>query len=436
MSPIFIGIIGIFLFFLLMFSGMPIAYTMAIVGFVGFSIINSIPAASRVLTVEIFATFSSYSLSVVPMFILMGFLAFHSGMGSRLFSFAYKAIGHLPGGLAIATQATCAIFGAVCGSNTATAATIGAIAIPEMRRYGYADSLSTASVAAGGAIGVLIPPSVIFIIYGIATEQSIGRLFLAGIIPGILLTLLYMITVYMLASRNTDLAPRGEKASYYDTFHSLTGGVWEVLIIFIISLGGLFAGWFTPTEAGGVGAAGVLVLTLLPRHLRFVNLKSALLDTTRTTGMIMLLVAGAIIFGRFMSISRMPFELAAFVGDLPLPSFMVMAIILVVYLFLGFFIDALALVLLTIPIFYPVVVQTLGYDPIWFGVIIVLVAAMGVITPPVGMNVYIIKGVVPSVPLEVIFSGIWPFLFALIVCISILLAFPGITTFLPNLVFN
>ncbi len=436
MSPIFIGIIGIFLFFLLMFSGMPIAYTMAIVGFVGFSIINSIPAASRVLTVEIFATFSSYSLSVVPMFILMGFLAFHSGMGSRLFSFAYKAIGHLPGGLAIATQATCAIFGAVCGSNTATAATIGAIAIPEMRRYGYADSLSTASVAAGGAIGVLIPPSVIFIIYGIATEQSIGRLFLAGIIPGILLTLLYMITVYMLASRNTDLAPRGEKASYYDTFHSLTGGVWEVLIIFIISLGGLFAGWFTPTEAGGVGAAGVLVLTLLSRHLRFVNLKSALLDTTRTTGMIMLLVAGAIIFGRFMSISRMPFELAAFVGDLPLPSFMVMAIILVVYLFLGFFIDALALVLLTIPIFYPVVVQTLGYDPIWFGVIIVLVAAMGVITPPVGMNVYIIKGVVPSVPLEVIFSGIWPFLFALIVCISILLAFPGITTFLPNLVFN
>ncbi len=436
MSPISIGIIGILLFFLLMFSGMPIAYTMAVIGFIGFGVINSVPAASRMLTVEIFATFSSYSLSVVPMFILMGFLAFHSGMGSRLFSFAYKAIGHLPGGLAIATQATCAIFGAVCGSNTATAATIGAIAIPEMRRYGYADSLSTASVAAGGAIGVLIPPSVIFIIYGIATEQSIGRLFLAGIIPGILLTLLYMATVFILAVRNKDLAPRGAKASYYETVHSLTGGVWEVLIIFILSLGGLFAGWFTPTEAGGVGAAGVLVLTLLSRHLRFANLKNALVDTTRTTGMIMLLVAGAIIFGRFMSISRMPFELAAFVGDLPLPPFMVMAIILVVYLLLGFFIDALALVLLTIPIFYPVVVQTLGYDPIWFGVIVVLVAAMGVITPPVGMNVYIIKGVVPSVPLEVIFSGIWPFLLALVICISILLVFPGITTFLPNLVFN
>jgi tripartite ATP-independent transporter DctM subunit len=436
LSPIALGIIGIFCFFILLVLGMPIAYSMAIVGFAGFSIINSLSTASRMIAQEFFTNFSSYSLSVVPMFVMMGFFAFYSGIGSRLYNFAYKAIGHLPGGLAIATQVTCALFGAVCGSNTATAATIGAISLPEMRRYNYEISFSTASVAAGGVLGVLIPPSVIFIIYGIATEQSIGRLFLAGILPGILLMMLYIITVYILASRNPEIGPVGPRTSYYEKAQALGGGLWEVMVVFLISLGGLFLGWFTPTEAGAVGAAGVLVLSVLEGQLRLVGIRKALNDTTRTTAMIMLLVAGAVTFGRFLSLSRLPFELASWIGELPLPPFIIIAIIIIVYLILGCFIDALALILLTIPIFYPVVVTTLGYDPIWFGVIIVLVVAMGVITPPVGMNVYIIKGVVPDIPLEVIFRGIWPFLLAILICIALLIIFPGIATVLPNAFFN
>jgi len=433
MSPFESGIVGVIVFFVLLILKMPIAYAMSLVGFLGLSYLVSPSTAFRVVARETYATFSSYSLSVIPMFVLMGFLAFHSGIGTRLYAFVYKLIGHMPGGLAIATQATCAIFGAVCGSNTATAATIGAIALPEMKKYDYAPSLSTASVAAGGALGVLIPPSVIFIIYGISTEQSIEMLFLAGIIPGFLLMAFYMFTIYYLARRNPSIGPAGPKASWGERFKALRGGLWEVLVVFAISLGGLFAGWFTPTEAGAVGAFGVLVLTALARTLNFEKFRRALTDSTRTTAMIMLLVAGAVIFGRFIAMSRIPFELASWAGGLALPPAAVMAIILSIYLVLGFFIDALALILLTIPIFYPVAVTTLGYDPLWFGVIIVMVVAMGVITPPVGMNVYIIKGVAKDVPLEVIFKGIWPFLIALIACIALLIMFPQITTFLPGL---
>jgi len=433
MNEITAGLLAIILFFILLGLKMPIAFAMAVAGFLGFSYIVSPEAAFRVVSKDIYSTFSSYTLSVIPMFVFMGFIAYYSGIGSRLFNFAYKLIGHLPGGLSIATQVTCGIFGAVCGSNTATAATVGAIALPEMKKYQYDDSLSTASVAAGGALGVLIPPSVIFIVYGIATEQSVGSLFLAGIIPGLLLMFLYMATVYILAKKNPALAPPGPRFSWQERLTSLNGGIWEVLLIFALSLGGLFKGWFTPTEAGAVGAFGILVLSLIERKLTLEGLKKALTESTRTTAMIMLLVAGAVIFGRLMAVSRIPFELASWAGNLPLPPYAVMTIILAVYLILGFFIDALALVLLTIPIFYPVAVNVLGYDPIWFGVIIVMVVAMGVITPPVGMNVYIIKGIVPDVPLETIFKGIWPFLGALVLCIALLIVFAPLATFLPGL---
>ncbi len=434
MSPLLAGITGVAVFFLLLVLRMPIAYSMALVGFAGFSYLISPSAALRMISIELYSTFSSYSLSVIPMFVWMGFLAFHSGIGSRLYLFAYKLLGHLPGGLAVATQATCAFFGAVCGSNTATAATIGAIALPEMKKYHYDDSLSTASVAAGGALGVLVPPSVIFIIYGIATEQSIGKLFMAGILPGFILMLFYMATIFFLAYKNPAIAPRGAKAGWGERFRALSGGLLEVLIVFTISLCGLFLGWFSPTEAGAVGAGGVLLVSLAEKRISWQGFKNSLADTTRTSAMIMFLVAGAIIFGRFISVSRLPFELASWAGTLDLPNFIVLFIILLIYFILGCFIDALALVLLTIPIFYPVVVTTLGYDPIWFGVIIVLVVAMGVITPPVGMNVYIIKGVAPHIPLEVIFKGIWPFIFALVLCLIFLTAFPQVTTFLPDLI--
>lgn len=434
MSPLTAGLTGILVFFIFITLKIPIAYAMALVGFVGFSYLVSVQAAFALVSTELFSTFSNYSLSVIPMFIWMGFLAFHAGIGARLYDLAYKLVGHFPGGLAIATQATCALFGAVCGSNTATAATIGAIALPEMNKYNYDHSLSTASVAAGGALGVLIPPSVIFIVYGIAAEQSVGRLFLAGIIPGFLLMFLYMIAIYVVARRCPELGPAGPKTGWRERFLALGGGLIEVLIIFAISLGGLFAGWFTPTEAGAVGVAGVALVTALQRKLSYTIIRKSLADTTRTTAMIMLLVASAVIFGRFIAVSRIPFALAEWAAILDLPSFVVIALILLIYLVLGCFIDALALILLTIPIFLPVAVTVLGYDPIWFGVIIVMVVAMGVITPPVGMNVYIVKGVARTVPLEVIFKGIWPFLFAIICCLILLILLPGLATFLPSLI--
>lgn len=434
MTSLTIGLIGILAFLALIAMRMPIAVAMALTGFVGFSFMVSPQAAMNMVAKEMYANLSSYSLSVIPMFVWMGFLAYYSGIGTRLYVFAYKLIGHYPGGLAIATQVACAVFGAICGSNTATAATMGAIALPEMKKYNYDTSMATASVAAGGVLGVLIPPSVIFIVYGMATEQSVGKLFMAGILPGILLMLLYMGAIYILTLRNPDLGPAGPKSGWRERVESLRGGLGEVLFVFALSIGGLFAGWFTPTEAGAVGAAGVLAVSLVERRLSWEGFKKSLYDTTRTSAMIMFMVAGAVMFGRFMAVSRVPFELANWAGGLDLPSFAIMAIILFIYLVLGCFIDALALVLLTIPIFYPVAVTTLGYDPIWFGVIIVMVVAMGVITPPVGMNVYIIKGIVPDVPLEVIFKGVWPFLLAILICLAILMAFPQIATFLPGMI--
>lgn len=434
MSPETVGLIGVLIFLTLIMLKMPISFAMALVGFLGFSYLTSPSTAFRMVAQDLYSSFSSYSLSVIAMFTWMGFLAFHSGIGSNLYTLAYKLVGHLPGGLSIATQAACAIFGAVCGSNTATAATMGAIALPEMRKYDYDMSLATASIAAGGVLGILIPPSVILIVYGMATEQSIGSLFIAGIMPGILLMVLYMAVIFILASRNPDLAPPGPTATWGERIRLMVTGLGDILIVFSLSIGGLFAGWFTPTEAGAVGAAGVLLVALIEKRLNWQNFNKSVMDTTRTTAMIMLMVAGAVVFGRFIAISRIPFELAQWASNIPLPPFAVMGIILLIYFVLGCFIDALALILLTIPIFYPVVVDALGYDPIWFGVIVVLVVAMGVITPPVGMNVYVIKGVAPDIPLEQIFKGIWPFLAAQVVCLVILMIFPAIATFLPQLI--
>lgn len=433
MSTFTLGLLGLMAFMILIFLRMPIAYAMAITGFIGFSYMTSASAGMNMVVRELYSSFSSYTLTVIPMFVWMGFLAYYSGIGTRLYVFAYRMIGHWPAGLAIATQLACAVFGAICGSNTATAATMGAIAMPEMKKYNYDHSLSTASVAAGGVLGVLIPPSVIFIVYGMATQQSIGKLFIAGILPGILLMLLYMAVIYIWARRRPEIGPAGPRFTWRERLSALRGGLLEVIVIFALSMGGLFAGWFTATEAGAVGAVGVLLVSLAGRNLTWENFKRSLFDTTKTTAMIMLLVAGSIIFGRFMAVSRIPFEAANWAATLDMAPFMVMGLILLVYLIMGCFIDALAMILLTIPIFYPIAVETLGFDPIWFGVIIVLVVAMGVITPPVGMNVYIIKAVAPYVPLDVIFRGIWPFLLAIIVCVILLIIFPPIATFLPGL---
>lgn len=430
-----IGILGIVLFLILLFIKVPIAVAMGLIGLAGFSYLVNPAAAMRMVGSDFFAIFSSYSLSVITMFVFMGFLAFYAGLGNKLYALAYKTVGFLPGGLAMASEVACAVFGAVCGSSTATAATIGSIAIPEMKKYNYDSSLSTACVAAGGAIGILIPPSVIFVIYGVATEQSISRLFLAGIFPGILLTLFYMAAILIVTKRNPALGPpaAGPRPPLKEILIDLPGGLLEVVIVFVIAIGGLFAGWFTPTEAGGVGAVGIFIVTLALGHMNFTRLNNALKDTTRTVAMIFFLVAGATMFTRFFAVTRVPFEIARIVEGIPLPPVYILVLILLLYFVLGTIIEMIPLILLTIPIFYPVVVQTLGYDPIWFGVIIVMVVAIGVITPPVGVNVYVIKGVAKDIPLEVIFRGTLPFIIASVLCVVIMIIFPQIATFLPQL---
>jgi len=436
MTPYMAGFVGIIAFLFLLAFRMPIAVAMAITGFWGFSYITTYTAALRVISSDLYTTMASYSLSVIPMFILMGYFAFQAGIGTKLYNFAYKAFGHMSGGLAMASIAACAVFGAVCGSATATAATIGSIAIPEMKKYDYHPSLYTACVAAGGGMGLLIPPSTIFVIYGIQTEQSIARLFLSGIIPGILLAVMYMIMIWLLTRRNPALGPpkAGPRASFKEVMVSLTGGIIEVGIVFIISIGGLFLGLFTPTEAGAVGAAGVLLVSIIfGRTLNLQKFNLALADTTRTSAMILFLIAGAMIFSRFMVVSRLPSALAEFIHGLTVHPVLIMLLILFVYIFFGTFIEIIPLILITVPIFYPIVVNILGYDPIWFGVIIVVVAAVGVITPPVGVNVFVLKGIASDVPLETIFSGVWPFVLTAVVLVLILMAFPGIALFLPNL---
>ncbi len=436
MDPVITGLLGLLVFIVLLFLGMPVSYAMLFTGFWGLCYLRSPSAAFDIVSKDIFSNFSSYSFTVVPMFVFMGFVAYYSGIGAGLFRLSHKIIGHFRGGLALAAQLACALFGAICGALAASVATIGTIAFPEMKKYNYHDSLSASSIAAGASIGSLIPPSVLFIIYGIATEQSIGRLFLAGVFPGILLTVANMITIYILCRINPSLGPAAPKAGLKEIVATLNEGLIEVIVVFVVSLGGLFIGWFTPTEAGAIGALSLLVLTLLERKMDWQKLVATLFDTTKLSAMIFLLVAGATVYGRFFALTRIPFQLGTWVTGFNLPSFAVMALIIFIYLILGCIIDALALILLTIPIFYPLVVKTLGYDPIWFGVIVLLVAVMGSITPPVGLNIFVMKSVAPSVKMETLFKGVWPFVGALLVCIAIIIAFPPIATWLPNMVFK
>lgn len=431
MSPTTIAVIGIIVLIILFLLRMPVAVAMGVVGFVGFWVASSWSGALRIVAKDLFATFSSYSLSVAPMFILMGTIAFYSGISSRLFDTANKWLGRLPGGLAIASIAASAGFGAMCGSTTAAAAAMGKVTLPEMKRYGYDDALRTGCLASAGSLAIMIPPSTVLIIYGVMTQQSIGKLFIAGILPGILLAVLFMITVLLLVWRKPELAPAGAKTSLKDKLLSLSGVI-EMLLLFALVMGGLFVGWFTPTEAGAIGAFGALLIALVRRKLSLKAFWQSLMETTRITAMVFLIIACANIFGHFMAITRAPFALSEWVGGLPLPPLVIMVMVMCIYLLGGCFMDSLALVTLTIPILYPIVVQ-MGYDPIWFGVMIILAAEMGVITPPVGVNVYVIKGVAPEVPMHTIFRGIWPFLGAEVVCTVILLFVPQIALLLPNL---
>ncbi|HCL91627.1 MAG TPA: TRAP transporter large permease [Verrucomicrobiota bacterium] len=432
MSPNEGALFGFALLLLLLAGSMPVGYVMAAVGLVGFAVMVSPAAAFSMATIDLYTTFSDYNLTTIPLFVLMGQIAFHTGISRGLFHAAYHWMGRLPGGLAMSTIGACTAFGAICGSGPATSATIASVALPEMRRYRYDMQLATGCVAAGGGIGMLIPPSIVFIVYAILTEQSIGKLFIAGVAPGLMIALLFWAVIYFECKRHPHLGPPGPVFSWRERFASLKG-VWETLTLFVLVMGGMFAGFFTATEGAAVGAAGTLVIALLKRELTWRKFTQCLNESIRTACMVMVIVAGAIIFGKFLAVTQVPSTLAAWLSGLPLPGWGIIGLIMLFYLVGGCFLDALALDILTIPIFYPLILA-LGYDIIWFGVMIVVVTMMGVITPPVGVCVYVVAGMSRDVPIEKIFRGSMPFLGALVLAAILLILFPQIATFLPGLI--
>ena len=431
MEPGQVGLIGIVVLITLLLSKMHIGLAMGMVGFFGFAYIAGFEAAFGVLQTVPYTTFASDSLSVIPLFVLMGAFAFSSGMSEDLYAAVRTIFANLRGGLAMATVAACACFAAISGSSIATAATLGKVAMPEMRKYKYADSLATGAIAAGGCIGILIPPSVILLIYGILTEQSIGKLFAAGLIPGILQAVFYIVTIWILTKRNPALGPPGPSSTPKEKVVALSR-TWDVIVLFLLVIGGLYAGIFTPTEAAGMGAFGAFCFSIIRGKMNWGNFTASLSSTVSTAGMLFTIILGAMILGYFFSVTRLPVEFATYVSALPVNRYVVLFFIVIVYLILGCIMDSLAIVLLTVPVFYPLIVQ-LGFDPIWFGVIVTRVTEMGMITPPVGMNVYVIHGIT-KVPMSTIFRGIWPFLIADVIELAFLIAIPEISTFLPSLI--
>ncbi|MBW1797155.1 MAG: TRAP transporter large permease, partial [Deltaproteobacteria bacterium] len=425
MSLTLVGIIGIaILLAVLFFLGMPVGFAMGIVGFCGFWYVVSFKAAINMVGSDIWSTFSSYGLTVIPLFIFLGYLAFNSGIAERLYSTAYKWVGHWRGGLAIATIGADELFAAICGSNTATAATMGKVALPQMQKYNYDNMLSSGTVVTGGTLGTVMPPSVVLIIIGLQTEQSIIKLFLGGILPAILLGSLFVLTIFILCRIKPNYGPAGPKTSFAEKIKSLTGVI-EAIVIFFLVIGGLYSGWFTPTEAGAVGVFFTLCITVPLGRLSWKNLLSSIVDTLKISSMVFFLVTGAIIFGRFLAVTRLPFEVAEFASGLPVSPYVILAFVLFIYLIGGCFIDSLGFLVLTIPIFFPLGIA-LGFDPIWYSIILTMVTTIGAITPPVGVNIYVVKALAPEIELSTIFKSVSFFLMACVVCIIILIIFPKI----------
>jgi tripartite ATP-independent transporter DctM subunit len=431
MDAVTVSVIAVVVMVALLVMGMNIGICMMAVGFFGFWYVVGLSPALSLFKGIPFTQATNYSFTVIPLFVLMGQFCYYSGMSAGLYDLAQKWLGGLKGGLAMATVAACAGFSAICGSTAATAATMGVVALPEMRKNGYDDRLSCGSIAAGGTLGILIPPSTGFIIYGIVAGESIGALFAAGIIPGIILALCYIVAISITVLVRPNLAPGKVRYTLREKLISLKGGV-SMIVLFLIVIGGIFRGWFTANEAAAVGALMGFIYLIASRRFTFPILIACLRDTVKTSGMIFLILIGAYIFGAFLTVTKMPSRLADFVTGLDVNRYVILLIILILYAVMGCLMDSLAMVMLTVPIFLPIMME-LGFEGVWYGVIMIMVMEMGLITPPVGMNVYIVAGVAKDVPLQKIFLGVAPMVVGMCVALFIVCAFPQVALWLPGL---
>jgi C4-dicarboxylate transporter, DctM subunit len=430
MTQNFIAVSGFVLLFALMLLRVPVGMAMGLVGITGFGLLAGFGPALKLIGQTSMRTVTDYTFGVIPMFLLMGAFVTNSGMSRELFRAANTFIGHLRGGLGLATIVACAGFAAISGSSVATAATFSTVAYPEMRRFNYPQSFAAGTIAAGGTLGAMFPPSTVLVVYGILTEQDISRLFMAGIVPGILAVLMYMITIIIIGRLRPDMLSAGPKSSWSERLHALKD-VWAPLLLFFFVIGGLYGGLFTPTEAGGVGAGGAFIIGLLRGKLNREKILTSLLQATRTAAAVFTILIGALMFGYFLTITGTPQKVTAFLGGLGIGSYGVLLLIILMYLVLGCIMDAMAMIILTVPIVYPVILA-LGFDPIWFAVIVVMTVELGLISPPVGMNVFVIKSVVPELSFARIFKGVTPFIITDIIRLALLIAFPMIVTWLPS----
>jgi tripartite ATP-independent transporter DctM subunit len=430
MSEVTIGLLGLAIVLILFLTGIELGFAMALVGFIGFSFLVSAKAGLNLLAKDFFDVFASYGFTVIPLFVLMGQIAFNAGIAKRLYDASYRFIGHIPGGLAMATVAGATVFKAICGSSPATAATFASVAVPEMDRYNYDKKLSTGIVATVGTLGILIPPSVTLIVFGIITEQSIGKLFLAGLVPGLMIAFFFICIIYIWCKMNPALGPKGERSTWKQRFASLPEVLW-VVGVFLLVIGGLMYGFFTPTEAGSVGTFAVLLLSVIKRDIGFKGYIKSVVESLRTACMVLMLIAGSTVLGHFLARTKIPMIAADWIVTLPLSPDAIMIIISVIYLLGGSFIDDLAFMVLATPIFYPVIIK-LGYDPLWFGMIIAITVMVGVVIPPVAINVFVVRAITKQ-PFSVIYNGVYPFLLSLVFCAFLLFLFPRIATFLPNM---
>lgn len=434
MSNTAIGLLGLCGLFVLFILRMPVGLAMLTAGFLGTVAIRGWSSALPSLSSETFAIASFYQLVIIPMFVLMGNIAGASGMGRDLYNAAYAWVGHIRGGLASATIIACAFFASLCGSAAASAVTMGRVALPEMKRLGYDDALATGTVASGGTMGFIFPPSAGLVIYGLLTEQAIGRLFLAGVVPGIILTLLFLVTIQIVTIRRKEAGPRGPRASHERRVATLKQSI-PIIVVILITIGGMYMGLFTPIEASGFGACFTLIVAVARRKLSFVVVKAVVLQTMRTTATIFLILMGAYVFIPFMTLSQLPEMLVKFLLSFDLNTTSILVVIIVAYLLLGTFMEDISMLILTLPVVMPVL-KAHGVDMIWFGVIAVLIIQMGILSPPVGLNVFIVKGIVPEVPMYTIFRGIWPFWYAMGLLIVLLMVFPDLVLYLPRTMFG